>query len=653
MSSVRLFLFVWIVPLAYIAVEVMFNVQMVDSLSKHMTANEIEELRNHAQLISSFGMFVAAMAWATQFKKPLFVSVLVATALSIGVFSGQRHIVEYAIEKNGTEQALENAKTAYIAKVAINDGIVSYDDFSNMVSRYPETVIEKDVFSIFLPSVLLLHDDKLDVIRAKQESIARSMVLAELEKKNPSVFSEYKTSSEKVDSAWRSYNKASKEYLEFNNGISRTASKAWDSLSNAATKKHSKLLTAKREFRDEVNTGLRNGNSPIARVSNKIFSNINRAFANDSTYARCISNRYNTIYAKVDTQCVSNPAVKKSVRLHLGYASQYTRQIAPKAGKYSSLIRRVANDIPNIKAEDWCRRKIGSAIPHERVRTYTRDIGILTSSGKYERRLCPQPNSSEGLRNRFNLMTSGFPAISGGYDYDNIPSLSSMMRGNVFVSNANREISNKFGFKLPKEAYVSKSSFVREFKRIGKAEAKSKFKSIAGDMNAGLFKNQFMNSASVQGKIRAAVGVKGLTIKVGQDKKYFDNKILPKIVNYKAKEVLKARSAEESDIYLKAAVIPVIAVTLSLFFLLANSVLFLVNFLVNVTPSLAEKKRTIEISSLVTVIAIPMFFAMGSGIAINDMDIYGLLSYIIGWSYTVQIGLSNIVETTILLDTLF
>jgi len=634
MSSVRLFLFVWLIPLIYIAIEIMFNLHMVDSLSKYMTSDEIEDIRNNAQLISSLGMFVAAMAWATQFKKPIMISVLVATVMSITVFSGQRSLVEYAIEKNSTEHALENAKTAYIAKVAINDGIVSYDDFSNMINGYPKTESEKKVFSIFLPSILLLHDDNLDVIKAKQKSIVRNMVLVDLEKETPTPYSKYKTASKKVNTTWKSYNKASREYLKFKNGISRTASKAWDGLESAATKKHTKILTTKRDFRNEINTGLRDAGSPIYKVTNKIFRKINSAFASDSTYAQCISNRYNTVNVRINRECIAR--VKRSVQLTILYASQYTRQIADKAGKYSGLINHVANDIPNIKAEDWCGRKIGSSLPSERVRTYTRDIGILTSKGNYERRLCPSSNSYEGTKNKFNLLKSGFPAISGGYEYDNIPSLRSMIRSSAFANNANSEISNKFGFRLPKEAYVSKSSFVREFKKSGMAEAKGKFEKLAGKMNAGLSKRQFMRSSIVQGKIRAAIGVKGLTIKVNQNKAYFNDKVLPKIINYKTNEVLKTRNAEDSNIYLKAAIVPVIAITLSLLFFVANSVLFLINLLVKVTPYLANKKRRLEISALLTIVIIPMFFVMGSGIVIHDVDLYGLLSYVIGWSYTVQ-----------------
>jgi len=218
----------FVLNIAYLVYELAFNSRLVDASVARLSSGDIRALELEGRILSGIGLSLLLLRLITLKNKPtkLFIK-QVTLAIAIGfpvMFFGQRILVDVLIDRTSAEQRMDAQHLLLMKRgLATNslqlEGIVF--DEEDLDSPHTRS------FLSVLGLMTFVSPAFVDDLKAEAERIIHQVATNEASKELPESYQAYETLQGSIRSAWDAYKTISDNYWAAQQEISSHAEQAW------------------------------------------------------------------------------------------------------------------------------------------------------------------------------------------------------------------------------------------------------------------------------------------------------------------------------------------------------------------------------------------------------------------------------------------
>lgn len=214
--------------IAYLVYELAFNSRLVDASVARLSNDNIRALELEGRILSGIGLSLLLLRLITLKNKQtkLFIK-QVALAIAIGfpvMFFGQRILVDVLIDRTSAEQRMDAQHLLLMKRGLATNSLqlegIAFDE-EDLDSAHTRS------FLSVLGLMTFVSPAFVDDLKAEAESIIYQVATNEANKELPENYQAYETLQESIRSAWDAYKTISDNYWAAQQEISHYAEQAW------------------------------------------------------------------------------------------------------------------------------------------------------------------------------------------------------------------------------------------------------------------------------------------------------------------------------------------------------------------------------------------------------------------------------------------
>lgn len=218
----------FVLNIAYLVYELAFNSRLVDASVARLSSGDIRALELEGRILSGIGLSLLLLRLITLKNKPtkLFIK-QVTLAIAIGfpvMFFGQRILVDVLIDRTSAEQRMDAQHLLLMKRGLATNSLqlegIAFDE-EDLDSPHTRS------FLSVLGLMTFVSPAFVDDLKAEAERIIHQVATNEASKELPESYQAYETLQGSIRSAWDAYKTISDNYWAAQQEISSYAEQAW------------------------------------------------------------------------------------------------------------------------------------------------------------------------------------------------------------------------------------------------------------------------------------------------------------------------------------------------------------------------------------------------------------------------------------------
>ena len=234
--------------LLYLIYELAFNSRLVDAAVASLARSEVLALEMEGRILSGIGLSLLLLRLIKVQGKPLLRSLgAIALAIAIGfplMFFGQRWLVDTMVERTTAEQRMDAQHLLLLKRGLANNALqldgIPFDE-ADLESAHTRS------FLSVLGLMTFVSPDFIDSLKSEADRIIDQVVTNEATKDLPDSYEEYRELQDSVKQAWADYERVSDDYWEAQATLMRDAEGNWNELQVGLMEEWEKLSDERNE----------------------------------------------------------------------------------------------------------------------------------------------------------------------------------------------------------------------------------------------------------------------------------------------------------------------------------------------------------------------------------------------------------------------
>lgn len=600
---------------AYLAFELSFNAYLVDTATMTLTDNEVENLEKFGRTLSGVGLMLLVFGWIRYNSTRKFQTLIKMSAFGLFgfmlMFIGQKALIDYMVDKS-TPQQRKDSQYIILMKTAMVENAINIEG----VEHSPEEIQTPKV-KTFLNTVGLLsflNSDFVNVIRESSRDIVVSLMNINPREGMDDAYGKFDKERMVVYDSWEKYLVANKELkaATSNESLIQKAEESWDEVESGIKRKWQDILIAKKKYNDYM-SGKRKGSLSASSAKNQSFikkSEHSRIYMKDffESYRLCHEKAYLVSNHKDRQDLFRDKCLLKTLSVYNEKIHQYT-------GKYIDYKEFCTIHPDSRKSLNW-----EEPFTPKKILNCPGDQAFIINKAIAESQQSVDP------RAMFIKQTGFEPQVTYN-EFLQSKKVSASTRDKIIEKGI--YLDEKW---TPFNDDIFKNKVVLKIREAATENFKRKSQELSGvEIPPYLNFDQFTSLDIIQNKLRAALKTnKKVDAKMSEEDFYKlviepeVNKVIDKAYEPFSRDKKLLGNGEQDEIlgkqYVKAVIIPPIAMLFSLFFAVVNMV-FLTMRIVYLLVSIPKVAQVILNMALMTAIVI-LPLQIKSGLGSNSIANY-------------------------------
>lgn len=233
--------------LIYLVYELAFNSRLVDAAVATLVRSEIFALEMEGRILSGIGLSLLLLRWVRLKKKSLLRNIaMIALAIAVGfplMFFGQRWLVDTIVSRTTAEQRMDAQHLLLLKRGLANNALqldgIPFDE-ADLESAHTRS------FLSVLGLMTFVSPDFIETLKSDADQILDQVITNEANKVLPGRYEDYRELQGAVQESWSDYQDVSDEYWQAQATLNNDAEESWRELQTG-------LLAEWEELADERN----------------------------------------------------------------------------------------------------------------------------------------------------------------------------------------------------------------------------------------------------------------------------------------------------------------------------------------------------------------------------------------------------------------
>jgi len=224
-------LVLFVLNLIYLVYELAFNSRLVDAAVASLTRSQVLALELEGRILSGIGLSLLLLRLIKVQGRPLLRSAgAIGLAIAIGfplMFYGQRILVDTLVDRTSAEQRMDAQHLLLLKRGLANNALqldgIPFDD-ADLDSAHTRS------FLSVLGLMTFVSPEFIDSLKTEADRIIDQVVVNEATRALPEHYEEYRQLQTSLQQAWRDYEQVSDEYWHAQADLSAEAEARWHEL---------------------------------------------------------------------------------------------------------------------------------------------------------------------------------------------------------------------------------------------------------------------------------------------------------------------------------------------------------------------------------------------------------------------------------------